>query len=270
MQNVYLVQMETLPGDKDHNLEHAGELVRGANVEPGGIILFPEMFATGYLPHDPQKDAEDFTSSDSGKTAAFLANLANETRCIVMGAGIAKKEGITNHVSVYAPGQNSEFASYDKIHPFFPEQKDFTAGAEITLFKKDEWIIAPTICYDLRFPETYREAALRGANLITVQAAWPLCRLEHFITLLRARAIENQCYVVAVNACGNDENGAAYAGNSVVLDPEGNVVLNAENRETVLKTELDFPKIKSYRERFPALKDAKVNFSNDIRHRASF
>lgn len=260
MQNVYLVQMESIPGEKDRNLVHAGELVRSANVEPGGIILFPEMFATGYLPQDPLGAAEDFSSHDSGKTAAFLANLADETGCTIMGAGIAQKDGITNHVSVYAPGQKSEFASYDKIHPFFPEQKNFTAGKNVTLFKIDDWTIAPTICYDLRFPETYREATLRGANLITVQAAWPLCRLEHFETLLRARAIENQCYVAAVNACGSDASGALYAGNSVVLDPEGNVVLNAKNRETVLKAELDFPKMSAYRTRFPALKDSKMTF----------
>lgn len=261
MQKVYLVQMESIPGDKDRNFEHARELIRMANVEPGGIILFPEMFATGYLPQIPQKEAEDFTNSNSGKTAAFLANLANKTRCTIMGAGIAQKsETITNHTSVYNPGQNTEFASYDKIHPFFPEQKDFTAGKNVSLFKKDEWTIAPTICYDLRFPETYREAALCGANLITVQAAWPLCRLEHFITLLRARAIENQCYVAAVNACGKDENGNLYAGNSVVLNPEGNVVLNAENREIVLKAELDSSIIDSYRAHFPVLKDAKMEF----------
>lgn len=260
MQNVYLVQMESIPGEKDRNLEHAAQLIRKANIEPGGLILLPEMFATGYLPKNPQDDAENFEKSDSGKTASFLAKLANETLCMVMGAGIAQKSGIKNHTSVYVPGQDSEFASYDKIHPFFPEKGIFTAGSSITLFKNDEWTIAPTLCYDLRFPETYREAALRGANLITVQAAWPLCRLTHFETLLRARAIENQCYVAAVNACGNDANGTPYAGHSVVINPEGNVVQNAENQEIVLKAELDFPKMSDFRDKFPVLKDAKVHF----------
>lgn len=260
MQKIYLVQMESVPDDKERNLEHAAQLVREANIGPGGLILFPEMFATGYLPKDPEQEAEDFSNRNGGKTAEFLSDLANETRCTVMGAGIAQKSGITNHTSVYVPGQDSEYASYDKIHPFFPEQGIFSAGKGVSLFKKDEWTIAPTICYDLRFPETYREAALRGANLITVQAAWPLCRQEHFVTLLRARAIENQCYVAAVNACGNDANGNPYAGRSVVLDFEGNVILSAENREKVVQVELDFPKMSDYRERFPALKDANMHF----------
>lgn len=260
MQKVYLVQMESVPGDKDRNLRKAANLVHEANVEPGGLILFPEMFATGYLPQNPAEEAEDFSSPDGGKTANFLSNLAKKSRCVVMGAGIAQKGGIRNHASVYVPDQETEYAWYDKIHPFFPEKGTFTAGEGVTLFKKDEWTIAPTICYDLRFPETYREAALRGANLITVQAAWPLCRLAHFEALLRARAIENQCYIAAVNACGNDMNGNPYAGNSMVIDPEGNVVQNASKEEKVLKSELDFPKLSVYRANFPAMNDANMIF----------
>ena len=119
MQNVYLVQMESVPSEKARNLAHAVSLVESASVKRGGIILFPEMFATGYLPKDPSSEAENFEDGN-GETAAVLSDLANKTGCTIFGAGIAKKgNAITNHSSVYVPAQQSEFAGYDKIHPFF-------------------------------------------------------------------------------------------------------------------------------------------------------
>lgn len=258
MQNVYLVQMESIPNDKKHNLAHARELLNATSVEQGSLILFPEMFATGYVPQDPAEFAEDFSHCGVGETAKFLSTLANETKCTVIGAGISKTGSIlTNHCSVYIPNQPTEYAHYDKIHPFFPEQSKFSHGEGITLFKHEGWIVAPSICYDLRFPETYREAALKGANLLTVQAAWPQSRLMHFETLLQARAIENQSYVIAVNACGLDANNVTYAGNSCVIDAEGKFVAKAGDKETVLKAELDFSAMNAYRDRFPALKDAR-------------
>jgi predicted amidohydrolase len=256
MLKVYLIQMESIPGKKARNLKHAAALVRKAAVKKGGIILFPEMFATGYLPHDTLGSAEVFKDT-SGETAKFLSDLANKTGCTIIGAGIAKKgRTLTNHSSVYIPGRTTEFAGYDKMHPFLREQSSISAGKKVTLFKVEDWRITPTICYDLRFPETYRAAVSRGIDLITVQAAWPKSRVTHFEALLRARAIENQCYVVAVNACGLDAGGNAYAGNSLVIDPEGNTVACADDAETVLKAELDIKKVQTFRRRIPALKDA--------------
>ncbi|WP_295681660.1 nitrilase-related carbon-nitrogen hydrolase [uncultured Fibrobacter sp.] len=258
MQNVYLVQMESIPGEKAHNLAHAVSLVESADVKSGGIILFPEMFATGYLPKDPACEAENFEDGN-GETASVLSDLANKTGCTIFGAGIAKKgNAITNHSSVYVPAQQSEFAGYDKIHPFFHEQESFRAGESVTLFKINGWRIAPTICYDLRFPETYREAVRQGTDLFTIQAAWPKSRVAHFEALLRARAIENQCYVAAVNACGRDAGGNPYAGHSVILDPEGNVVAAANDTETVLEAEIDLERVKACRALFPVLKDAGI------------
>ena len=99
MQNVYLVQMESIPGEKARNLAHAVSLVESASVKSGGIILFPEMFATGYLPKDPASEAENFEDGN-GETASVLSDLANKTGCTIFGAGIAKKgNAITNLAS---------------------------------------------------------------------------------------------------------------------------------------------------------------------------
>lgn len=268
MLNVYLIQMESIYGDKNTNFSRARQLLKSQNIEPGSIILFPEMFATGYIPSDIAEAAEDFCDAGAGITAAFLHEIAESTSSTVIGAGIAKAgAAYTNHSSVYTPQSNKEFAGYDKIHPFFPEQGAISSGAKTNLFKISDdsdanWNVSSTICYDLRFPETYREAVFAGAQLITVQAAWPLSRLMHFETLLRARAIENQCYIAAVNACGNDANNITYAGNSMVVDPEGNVVARAETKEAVIKAEINYASLEAYRERFQALKDAKQRFSH--------
>ena len=174
--------MESLPGAKPENLAKAREMTLAARPDPGSLVLFPEMFATGYG-----------TGTESPEVPGFLQQLANDTGCIMIGGGMVKAGGIiTNHVGIHAPGQTNEIAGYNKMHPFFPEQGTFTAGQDVTLYKISDFIVSPTICFDLRFPELYREATARGAQLFTVHASWPAKRSAHWETLLKARAIENQ------------------------------------------------------------------------------
>ena len=178
-----------------------------------------------------------------------------------MGAGISGKDAaydirtvpLTNHSSVYMPGNATEYAHYDKRKPFFMEQGKFCAGNDANLFKINEWTIAPTICFDLRFPELYREAVKAGANLFTVQAAWPEARINHWNTLLKARAIENQAYVAAVNCVSPD---GKYTGNSQIINPQGDVIAQAEaGKECVISAPLDMDFLLNYRKVFPVLKE---------------
>lgn len=264
MLNIYLVQMNAVLNNKIANFNKVRELLNRSGLfvpkntaehccDISGIIILPEMFATGYIPENPAKYAEDFSLAETGETAKFLSQLADETGCAVMGAGISfapNGASLQNHSSVYIPGNKREFASYNKRKPFFPET-DFLAGDSVSLFKLSHWNIASVICYDLRFPELFRDAVKMGAQLITVQAAWPLIRQEHWMTLLKARAIENQVYMAAVNQYGL----------SMVISPTGEVLADATSlgdgsgasEGVISSTILSVPQ-EEYRRSFPVLK----------------
>ena len=247
---VYLVQMESLPGEKEKNLEKARQTVLGTNPAPESLILFPEMFATGYIPERAEELAEDFEKGDS-PTAQMLMQLAQETNCFILGGGMHRaSNGFTNRTCLYSSAKAaSEQPYYDKVHPFFPEQKNFIAGEEVTLFKIQDLAIATSICFDLRFPELYREAHTKGALAFTVQASWPAARNEHWETLLRARAIENQAYVIAVNNVSAD---GTYTGNSQIISPSGEYIAKADaGKEQVISANISTEIVKKIRQDFP-------------------
>ena len=254
MLDIYLVQMNVAPNDKAKNFAKVRELTanvhKSANDPVPGLIILPEMFATGYLPLHPESAAEDFSTSTSGETAQLLYELANQTGCYVMGAGIALSSGkLLNHSSVFAPGNTQEFAHYDKRHPFFMEQAKFSAGEKVNLFKIQDWNVAATICFDLRFPELYRDATKAGARLITVQAAWPLVRIAHWKTLLQARAIEDQVYMAAVNT-------AVYGGCSMIINPKGEILAQTDDKsECIVHARIESESQEEYRKKFPVLRD---------------
>ena len=260
MLDVFLVQMDCGGFDKVRTLLSNVNLQK-KNVADGqvnGLIVLPEMFVTGYIPQNPFEYAEEFDNADAGPTAKFLSELANETGCAVMGAGIGKgfQGKLYNHSSVYLPGQSVEYAGYNKVHPFFPEIENFTAGDGVNLFKINGWKISSTICYDLRFPELFREAVKKGAQLITVQAAWPKVRLEHWETLLKARAIENQVYIAAVNGIdGNVKGGnSTLGGNSMIIDPQGKIISRGSGDcEEIVYNTLSDVALTQYRKEFPVL-----------------
>lgn len=257
MLDIFLVQMEVAANDKAKNFAKVEALTRNirksANDPVKGLIVLSEMFATGYLPLHPEKAAEDFSSAAAGETAKFLHGLAKQTGCTVMGSGIATggSNKLTNHTSVYSAESDREIAHYDKRKPFFMEQGKFTGGDIVSLFKIDEWQVAPTVCFDLRFPELYRDAVKLGANLFTVQAAWPGKRIAHWNALLKARAIENQSFVAGVNCISNDGN---YTGNSQIINPLGEVIAEARaNEEIVISARIDAESLNKYRKEFPVL-----------------
>lgn len=251
MLKIYLVQMEAILNDKIANFKKVRQLLSESKCSDGLIIL-PEMFATGYIPENPEQYAEDFSHAQGGPTAKFLSELADETGCAVMGAGIsfapssgdASAPRLQNHSSLYLPGNHQEAACYNKRRPFFPEV-NFLPGDSVSLFKINQWNVAAAICYDLRFPELFRDAVKAGAKLITVQAAWPAIRKEHWITLLKARAIENQVYVAAANQYGN----------SMIVSPTGEIIAQGNTAEGIVQgTILSAPQ-QEYRQNFPVLRE---------------
>ena len=154
-----------------------------------------------------------------------------------------------------------------KVYPITPatEDRHSAAGDGPVDFDWAGCRVAPTVCYDLRFPELFRRAVARSGRsveLLTVIANWPVSRIEHWATLLRARAIENQAYVAGCNRVGKDPS-LSYNGRSQVIDPSGNVLADAGDKETVIRAELDLGNLREYRRKLPVLADMRDAFREE-------
>jgi omega-amidase len=250
--NIFAVQFDIAWENKTTNFARAKALVDAANPGPQSLIVFPEMFSTGF-----SMNLEITRQSKEREGEAFLSALARERRCFVTGGVVNHgTKGMGRNESVTFSPDGVLVARYAKIHPscLGGEGERHERGAEITTFDCNSFTVAPFVCYDLRFPEIFRAAARRGANLFVVIALWPVKRQHHWLTLLQARAIENQAYVVGVNRVG-EEPTLTYAGRSVVVDPHGVIIADAGSQERVLSTTLDLNIVRTWREEFPALRD---------------
>jgi omega-amidase len=169
-----------------------------------------------------------------------------------------------NCAVIAAPGGDI-LARYEKVHPFSygKEAQHYSGGDRLALAHCNGAVVAPMICYDLRFPELWRLAAAAGAEVFTLGASWPAARQHHWRALLIARAIENQAFVVAVNRVGRDPH-LAYQGGSLVVSPTGQIIAEAEDGPTVLQASLDMPAQRSWREAFPALRDIHSSLLGSI------
>lgn len=221
------------------------------------LVVLPEMFATGF-----SMNVGAISDDASRETQNFLARMATDYRVFVLGGVVTTgpdNKG-RNECVVYSPA-GVEIARYCKLHPFAlgGEAEHYAAGAHVQPFRLNEFTVAPFICYDLRFPEIFRTAVQRKANLFTVIASWPVARADHWTSLLKARAIENQAYVVGVNRCGDDPQ-LSYRGESVIFDPHGRVVIEAGRAECTISADLDLQALIDYRQTLPFLRDIHKNY----------
>ena len=254
------VQLDIAWEDGEANHAKVAALLDAAQPQRGALIILPEMFATGF-----SMNVAAVAEGEEGPTRRFLSNLARELGVWVVG-GVARRDDTTskaeacrprNEALVFEPSSGRLVARYHKIHPFFVgESTHFAAGDEVVTFDWQGMTVAPFVCYDLRFPEAFRTAVRRGAQLFVVVANWPEPRESHWVTLLRARAIENQAYVVGVNRCGSDPN-LRYGGRSLVIDPRGEIVADAGRDETVISADIDVAVVEAWRRQFPALRDMR-------------
>jgi predicted amidohydrolase len=271
--DIHLVQMDIARGKPALNRAKVQALT--ANIKPAKptLIVLPELFSTGYLDESAlQTDGADLipTAAEDGmalasaarEDRAFFASLARKLGSWVAGAtveggapGLDGNAGYRNVSLLYAP-DGTESAAYRKVHPFSygGEDRIFSKGNEIVTTDIGDWIVQPTICYDLRFPELYRAGSRRGAHLILVQANWPEARQLHWETLLRARAIENQAFVAGVN-CTGSQGSLRYAGGSAILSPKGETLAAGGPGEGVVRARIELEACKAWRKHFPALRD---------------
>jgi predicted amidohydrolase len=251
--NIYAIQLDIVWEDKAANFRKVEALVEATAPAAGSLVVLPEMFACGFSMNLAATRQDDERADE-----AFLAGLARKHRVFVAGGVVSPAGGKMgrNEAVVFSP-EGKRIARYAKIHPFSlgGEAKGHEAGSEIVMFDWGGFVAAPFVCYDLRFPEIFRAAARKGANLFMVMALWPVKRQQHWLTLLQARAIENQAYVVGVNRVGREPE-LLYAGRSIVVDPHGVIIADAGEREHVISAALEPDVVHSWRRDFPALRDA--------------
>jgi omega-amidase len=198
---------------------------------------------------NPEKLAEEM----GGKTMQWMQAQANKFECVITGTIIIKEGGkFYNRLIWMRP--DGTFESYDKRH-LFAFDKHYTAGSKKLIVELNGWKICPVICYDLRFPVWLRN---KGADydMLLVLANWPERRSLHWRTLIPARAVENQSYVVAVNRVGHDGNETYHSGDSMCIDPNGKVVYYKPNDEDLYTFSVNLEEVQGSRRRHPFLKDA--------------
>lgn len=247
------IQMDIVWESKEKNFAMARKLLEHAQPSPNDLVLLPEMFATGFT-----MNASAMAEAYGGPTEEFLGRVAAEFRIYLMaGAAMRARNGrARNKALVFSP-EGRLVGWYSKMRLFTPggEHTHYEAGSRISLFDWRGHRVAPFICYDLRFPELFREAAsTHRPELFCVIANFPQKRIGHWTRLLQARAIENQAYVAAVNRVGRDPY-YEYNGRSMLIDPHGEVVADAGAGAGFFKGVPDFETLTKYRAGLPFLND---------------
>lgn len=217
------------------------------------ILILPEMFTTGFTMR-PDLLAEEA----GGPGLRWMQQQAEEKQCVVTGS-ISVKDRQQYYNRLYWVRPDGSFDTYDKRHLFRMgrEHEHYQAGSGKLIVEWKGWKICPLVCYDLRFPVWSRNTASDPYDLLIYVANWPEVRSFPWKQLLIARAIENQCYVAGVNRIGNDGNGIAHSGDSVVIDPRGQAVSCIKAHEEALETvSLSCKDLTDFRQVFPVLSDA--------------
>ena len=213
-----------------------------------GIVILPEMFSTGF-----SMASAKLAEPMSGPTVSWMLEAAKQRGLTLCGSVIIQDGQQFYNRFVWATDQGVT-ATYDKRHLFRMADEDryYSPGQAQVVIESSGISVCPQICYDLRFP-----AWSRGQfDLLLYVANWPASRSDHWLALLRARAIENLCYVVGVNRLGIDGNRVEYRGDSCVIDFRGDLILDMADRDAVESCELDLPALYQYRDGFPAYLDA--------------
>lgn len=246
---IALGQIDIILKNEIKNKEKCENFIKSASENNAQLIIFPEMSLTGVL-----NDIE-YLNRVSKSIVSFFENMSIKYNInICFGYGKPYNDKCKNTLCVISK-EKKKLAEYTKIHPFSfdGEDKYYVSGKNLSFFKIGNITFSNFICYDLRFPEIF-QAASKKAEVLIVSANWPKNRREHWRALLKARAIENQCYIVGVNRIGNFNN-LVYSGDSIVFDPFGKVIAKDSNKEELIFCDVTFDKVKKIREKYSFKKD---------------
>ncbi|MCR5732127.1 MAG: carbon-nitrogen family hydrolase [Sphaerochaetaceae bacterium] len=235
---VSCIQMDMAFAKPEDNFKKAVALVREAAEKKPDVILLPETWNVGFF---PEENLEKLADQDGAMLKATFSPLAKELGVNIVAGSIANKkaDGIYN-TSYTFDREGNVVAEYDKTHLFSPmgEDKFFKKGNHTSTFTLDGLKCGVIICYDVRFPELIRTMSTKGLDVLFMVSQWPLVRVPHLDALTKARAIENQMFVVCCNSAGKAP-GTVFGGNSSVTDPWGETIAHAKDKEEILYATLD-------------------------------
>jgi len=258
--NLCIIQTDLLWEDPEANLKMLEAKINSLDTQ-GKIIVLPEMFTTGF-----SMNPAAFAETMDGTALRWMKDISLKKKCIITGSLMIKEEyeertlRYFNRLIWMQP--NGDYGYYDKRHLFTlaAENTYFTRGKNRIVLSVNGWRILPMICYDLRFPVWSRQQRLESKeaeyDVLLYVANWPEKRIYAWRSLLVARAIENQSYVVAVNRTGTDGNGLMYNGQSLIIDPLGEVILYMHDTESIANITITKSDLMSARNSFPFLPDA--------------
>jgi len=264
---ITLIQTNLFWENKKANLEMLQQKIEGIK-EKTEVVILPEMFTTGF-----SMRPELFAEKMDGETVQWMKRVAAEKKIILTGSVIIEDPSVNtqdvkffNRLIWMLP--NGEYGVYDKRHlfAFADEHTHYSSGNKKLIASVKGWKINLQICYDLRFPVWARQdfQTENKYDLLINVANWPEKRSVAWQTLLRARAIENQCFVAGVNRTGEDGNKIYYGGESTIIDPLGEIIYEKNKEENVFTYTLQKEKITETRNQFPFLRDADSFIIKDL------
>lgn len=255
-----LIQMDIQIGEPDVNFDRVVQKLTEAVKQPQkpDLIVLPEMWNTGYA----LESIRALADKGGVRTKSILGEFARMHNVMIVGGSIAEKRGehVYNTMFVF-DREGREIGCYRKIHLFrlMDEHIYLQSGGGPGNFELEGIPSGGMICYDIRFPELARSHALEGVKLLIIPAQWPHPRLHHWRTLLQARAIENQLYVLACNRCGASGD-TRFFGHSMVIDPWGEILAEAGEEEQILYAGMDLHEVDKVRQKIPVFRDRRPEY----------
>jgi len=242
-------------GEPEKNFSAAQKYIEDAAKAQVDVIVLPEMWNTGYA----LSRLSELADVNGENTKRMLAKIAKQFEVNIVGGSVSTKKEDGFYNTMYVADRTGKIiAEYDKAHLFklMDEHHFMKPGQSVNVFDLDGIPCSGVICYDVRFPEWIRTHILKGAKVMFIPAEWPKPRIDHWQLLLQARAIENQCFIVAVNRVGNDPNNE-FNGHSMVIAPWGELLIGGESSEGIYYANLDLHEVDRVRKTIPIFQDRR-------------
>lgn len=251
---ISLAQMHIALGDTRKNLRQMEQWVAEASRRGSHLIVLPELWSTGYALEQSRELANPLNVG----LFAQLSTIATQSKISIVGSTLEKRGLEVSNSATFFASNGRLMGVYRKIHLFrlMEEDRWLQPGAAPLTLETPWGTNGIAICYDLRFPELFRRYAVQGARVILLPAEWPIERIDHWRTLVQARAIENQCFMVATNACGQTGD-KVFGGHSMIVDPWGRIVIEAGETPQLVTAEIDVDQVDIVRSRIPVLEDRR-------------
>ncbi len=248
---ICVCQTDIVWENKSENMKKCDAALRNAAKNGADVAVFPELTLTGFSMDTYLAEPHD------GETVNFFREIsAKYAVSCIFGYALAEQARVFNNLAVASNG--SIIGEYSKIHPFSygGESAVYSAGSIPKIVDLSNTAFGLTVCYDLRFPELYQQLS-KKSECIVVSANWPMQRRDHWVSLLCARAIENQCYIVACNRCGSG-GGLDYSGDSMIVSPDGSCLARCDNSEMNIYADIDIENVHNLRHSFPVKTDRRI------------